>query len=260
VSGPHPVEEETVGQNQVAIVLAAGVGKRMNSNLPKVLHPVLGRPMVDHVLDAVRAAGVPRVVVVVGHRAEQVRAALAGRNVEFALQAEQLGTGHAVLQTKPLLGGHRGTGLVLCGDTPLLTPETLGDLLATHRDTGAAATVLTAVVDDPTGYGRVLRGPDGAVRRIVEHKDATDEVRRVREINSGLFAFSLPDLFAALEQIGTDNAQGEYYLTDTLEILLGLSRRVSARACRDPREVLGVNTPEQLREVEDIMRQRVRSA
>jgi bifunctional UDP-N-acetylglucosamine pyrophosphorylase/glucosamine-1-phosphate N-acetyltransferase len=243
-----------------AIVLAAGVGKRMTSDLPKVLHPVLGRPMLDHVLDGVREAGVGRTVVVVGHQAERVRAAVASRGVEFALQAEQRGTGHAVLQTRPLLGSETGAAFVLCGDTPLLTAGTLLELLATHREARASATVLSALLEDPTGYGRILRGPDGSVRRIVEHKDATEAERKVREINSGLFAFSMPDLFEALSQVRADNTQGEYYLTDTLEILLRLGRRVAARPCEDPREVLGVNTPEQLREVETIMQERSRHA
>jgi bifunctional UDP-N-acetylglucosamine pyrophosphorylase/glucosamine-1-phosphate N-acetyltransferase len=249
-----------MGSDLVAIILAAGIGKRMGSSLPKVLHPVLGRPMLEHVLDAVRGAGVRRIVVVVGHQAERVRAAVTAPDVEFALQAVQLGTGHAVLQAKPLLEGCSGTALVLCGDTPLLGTETLLDLLATHREAAAAATVLSAVLDDPTGYGRIVRGPDDTVRRIVEHKDATEEERQVREINSGLFAFSLEDLFAALGEVRADNAQGEYYLTDTLEILLRRGRRVAARTCRDPREVLGVNTLEQLRDVEGIMKERVRHA
>jgi len=243
-----------------AIVLAAGVGKRMNSDLAKVLHPVLGRTMLDHVLDAVEGAGVRRSVVVVGHQADAVRHAVASRGVGFALQEKQLGTGHAVQQAQPFLAGVEGTVLVLCGDTPLLTAETLRDLLATHHAAHASATVLSAKVDDPTGYGRIVRSPDGAVRRIVEHKDATAAERAVREINSGLFAFSIADLFLALEQVRADNAQGEYYLTDTLEILLGLGRRVAAQVCRDPREVLGVNTPEQLREVELILQERVRHA
>jgi bifunctional UDP-N-acetylglucosamine pyrophosphorylase/glucosamine-1-phosphate N-acetyltransferase len=254
------VKEGNVGQDLTAIILAAGVGKRMQSDLAKVLHPALGRPLLDHVLDAVRDAGVKRSVVIVGHQAERVRAAVAGRGVAFAVQEKQLGTGHAVQQAAPVLEGETGTTLVLCGDTPLLTAETLRALLATHRDTHAAATVLTAILDDPTGYGRVLRGPDGAVQRIVEHKDATEAERRVREINSGLFAFQIPDLFEALAHVRADNAQGEYYLTDTLEILLRLGRRVSAQVCGDPREVLGVNTIDQLREVEAIMQQRMRHA
>lgn len=245
-----------MGQELVAVILAAGVGKRMRSDLAKVLHPVRGRPMVDHVIDAVRAAGVERVIVVVGHQAERVRAALAGRGVEFVLQAEQLGTGHAVDQARPLLASNTGTTLVLCGDTPLLSAATLRELLATHARTGAAATVLSAVLDDPTGYGRILRDPTGEVRGIVEHKDASEEERRVREINSGLLAFSTPDLFAALARVQNDNAQGEYYLTDTLAILLRMGRRVSAQPAADVREVMGVNTAEQLEEVAAIMEQR----
>lgn len=246
--------------DRVAIILAAGIGQRMGSDLPKVLHPVLGRPMLDHVLDAVRDAGVQRSIVVIGHQAERVRAAVAGRGVAFALQAQQLGTGHAVQQVQPQLEGVSGVALVLCGDTPLLTSETLTGLLDVHRDAAASATVLSAVVDDPTGYGRIVRGADGAVERIVEHKDATEEERRIREINSGLFAFSLPDLFTALAEVRADNAQGEYYLTDTLAILLQKGRRVAAHRCADPREVLGVNTPDQLREVESIMKTRLRHA
>jgi bifunctional UDP-N-acetylglucosamine pyrophosphorylase/glucosamine-1-phosphate N-acetyltransferase len=241
-----------------AIILAAGVGKRMQSDLAKVLHPVLGRPMLDHVIDAVQGAGAHRIVVVVGHQAERVRTAVQGRGVEFALQAQQLGTGHAVRQAESLLAGAGGTVLVLCGDTPLLGSDTLRDLYATHRSTSASATVLTADLDDPTGYGRVLRAADGSVLRIVEHKDATDEERRGREINSGLFAFELPELFEALAEVRPDNKQGEYYLTDTIEILRRRGRRVSAQRCRDPREVQGVNTLEQLQEVEKLMQQRTR--
>lgn len=248
------------GRDVAAIILAAGVGKRMRSDLAKVLHLALGRPLLDYVLDAVQGVGARRIIVVVGHQAEKVRSAVAGRGVEFVLQAEQLGTGHAVRQAEPLLAGHEGDVLVLCGDTPALSSRTLEELYATHSRTGAAATVLTAELDDPTGYGRVLRAPDGSVLRIVEHKDATPEERREREINSGLFAFTARDLFAALSQVDAENAQEEYYLTDTLEILRRMQRRVSAYRCVDRREVLGVNTLEQLREVERFMAERVRGA
>jgi bifunctional UDP-N-acetylglucosamine pyrophosphorylase/glucosamine-1-phosphate N-acetyltransferase len=246
--------------HRVAIILAAGVGKRMGSDLPKVLHPVLGRPMLEHVLEAVRHAGVGRSIVVIGHQADRVRAAVAGSDVEFVLQAQQLGTGHAVLQAQPLLSGVAGVALVLCGDTPLLTPETLTALLDAHRAASASATVLSALVEDPTGYGRIVRGAGGAVERIVEHKDASENEQRIREINSGLFAFALPELFTALAEVKADNAQGEYYLTDTLAILLRQGRRVAAHRCPDPREVLGVNTPAQLHEVESIMKTRLRHA
>ncbi len=247
-----------MAQELVAIVLAAGAGKRMNSDLAKVLHPVLGRSMLEHVLDAVTGAGVRRSIVIVGHQAESVQRAVAPRGVEFAVQSQQLGTGHAVQQAQPLLGGVQGTALVLCGDTPLLTSETLHDLLVTHVNARAAATVLSALVDDPTGYGRIVREADGAVQRIVEHKDASEAERRVREINSGLFAFSIADLFTALAQVRADNAQGEYYLTDTLEILARMRKRIAAHRCKDAREVQGVNTPEQLRAAETVLQERVR--
>jgi len=243
-----------------AVVLAAGMGKRMQSDLPKVLHRAHGRTLVEWVLDAVRDVGIERIIVVVGHEADRVRAELAAAGVEFVLQEPQLGTGHAVQQAAPLLARHQGDVVVLCGDTPLLRSETLQALHRVHVETGAAATVLTAEFTDPTGYGRVLRAADGSVLRIVEHRDASESERRVREINSGLYVFSGPLLFEALGKVRADNAQGEYYLTDTLEILRRAGRRVSAYRCADPREVLGVNDPEQLREVEEFLEQRIRSA
>ena len=245
------------GQDVAAIVLAAGQGTRMNSDLAKVLHPVHGSSLVQHVLAAVGATGVERVVVVVGHQAARVEEHLADAGVGFALQAEQLGTGHAVQQAESQLGDWPGEIVVLCGDTPLLTTATLQALFETHRDTQAAATVLTADLADPQGYGRVIRGEDGAVLRIVEQKVANPEELLVREINSGLYIFSRADLWRALTKVNADNAQGEYYLTDTLEILRREGRRVSAYKCQDPREVLGVNNPDQLREAASILAQRV---
>jgi UDP-N-acetylglucosamine diphosphorylase/glucosamine-1-phosphate N-acetyltransferase len=243
-------------QGVAAIILAAGLGKRMHSDLPKVLHAAAGRPLVEHVLDAVRATGVERVVVVIGHQAERVRAALAGRTLEWAVQVPQLGTGHAVQQTASLFAGYDGDVLVLCGDTPLLRARTLRQLIDTHRRSRAAATVLTATMADPTGYGRIVRGAGDEVLRIVEERDASPTEKAVREVNSGLYAFAAPDLFTALGRVGADNAQGEYYLTDTLEILRRAGKRVSAYRCPDAREVAGVNDPQQLREVETILAQR----
>ena len=248
------------GDNIAAIVLAAGQGKRMNSDLAKVLHPVHGHALVDHVLKAVRGAGVERVVVIVGHQAARVEEHLQGSDVSFALQAEQLGTGHAVQQAQDALSDWTGEIVVLCGDTPLLTAETLRRLFQTHAETQAAATVLTAELADPSGYGRVIRGDGDAVQRIVEQKDASEEELRVREINSGLYVFSGADLWQALTQVDSDNAQGEYYLTDTLEILRAAGKRVSAYRCQDPREVLGVNNPDQLTEAEQVLAERVGSA
>jgi bifunctional UDP-N-acetylglucosamine pyrophosphorylase/glucosamine-1-phosphate N-acetyltransferase len=243
-----------------AIVLAAGQGKRMHSDLAKVLHPVQGRALVDHVLLAVRGAGVDRVVVVVGHQAALVEEHLRASGVSFAMQAQQLGTGHAVQQAKDSLADWTGDIVVLCGDTPLLTADTLRRLFQTHAETRAAATVLTAELDDPDGYGRVIRGEDDAVLRIVEQKDAAAAELRVHEINSGLYVFDGASLWQALHSIKADNVQREYYLTDTLEILRSAGKRVSAYRCRDPREVLGVNNPDQLAEAEQVLSQRVGSA
>jgi UDP-N-acetylglucosamine diphosphorylase/glucosamine-1-phosphate N-acetyltransferase len=243
-----------------AIILAAGMGTRMRSELPKVLHPALGQPLVEHVLAAVRRAGIQRIVVVVGDQAERVKSALSQHRLSFALQEPQLGTGHAVQQAQPHLAGYEGDVVVLCGDTPLLTAATLEDLHATHRKRGAMATVLTAEVDDPTGYGRIVRAANGDVLRIVEQKDASEEEKRLREINSGLFVFDVGSLFQALDKVGADNAAREYYLTDTLEILRREGARVSAHRCDDSREVLGVNTPDQLREVEQLLAQRMADA
>jgi UDP-N-acetylglucosamine diphosphorylase/glucosamine-1-phosphate N-acetyltransferase len=243
-----------------AIVLAAGLGKRMQSDLPKVLHTARGRPLLRHVLDAVRGAGIGRVVVVIGHQAERVQEAMSDLGLEWALQEPQLGTAHAVQQAAPQLAQHEGDVLVLCGDTPLLRASTLQALCEEHRRRGVAATVLTAEVDDPTGYGRILRDARGDVLRIVEHKDAQAEERAVREINSGLYVFAAPDLFEALRSVDAENAQGEYYLTDTLEILRRAGKRVGAYRCDDAREVLGVNDPQQLAEVEAILAERERHA
>ena len=260
VQGQVKREADVQKGNIAAIVLAAGQGKRMNSDLAKVLHPVHGYALVDHVLKAVRGAGVDRVVVVVGHQAARVEEHLNTSGVSFALQAEQLGTGHAVQQAQDALADWNGEIVVLCGDTPLLTAETLSRLFQTHQDTKAAATVLTAKLDDPSGYGRVIRGADNAVLRIVEQKDATAKELSVHEINSGLYIFASADLWQALTKVNADNAQREYYLTDTLEILRKAGKRVSAYQCLDPREVLGVNNPDQLAEAEQVLAQRVGSA
>ena len=243
-----------------AIVLAAGLGKRMQSDLPKVLHPALGRPLLAHVLDAVRAAGVARVVVVVGHQAERVQRAFAADTLLWALQVPQLGTAHAVQQAAAHFQGYGGDVMVLCGDTPLLTGATLRALCAAHRQSGAAVTVLTATVDDPAGYGRIQRGGDGEVLGIVEEKDASPNAKAIREINSGLYVFAAPELFAALGKVSADNAQREYYLTDTLAILRAAGMRVGAYRCPDAREVLGVNDPEQLRDAERLLAARANHA
>ncbi len=232
-----------------AVILAAGQGTRMGSDLPKVLHTVAGRPMVAWVIDAVRRAGVARAIVVVGYQGERVEQACAGEGVEIAWQHEQLGTGHAVQQTEPLLREFDGHVLVLNGDVPGLRPDTIGRLVEHHRETGASATVLTARLDDPTGYGRIVRDEDGALLRIVEHRDADEETRAIDEVNTGMFCFERAPLFDALARLDRNNAQGEYYVTDVIDHLRRDGRRVSALCVDDAREVAGVNTPAELEAV-----------
>jgi len=236
-----------------ALVLAAGQGTRMNSDLPKVLHPVAGRPLLSHVLGALDELGVGRSLVVIGHQRERVRAAFPSAEVEWVDQAEQRGTGHAVLMAGPRLADFAGTLLVVCGDTPLLRAPALHDLLETHRGSGASVTVLSARVPDPKGYGRILRTPGGAedaIDGIVEERDATPEQKTIDEINSGNYAFDYPALAGVLSQLTAHNSQGEYYLTDTVRLLLAAGRKASVKCAPDYRELLGINTPEQLAEAE----------
>lgn len=241
-----------------AIILAAGLGTRMRSRRAKVLHELMGKPLVRHVVSTVRAAGVGRIVVVVGHSAEQVRAALAEDDVQFVDQKEQLGTGHAVVQARPLLADHAGPILVAAGDVPLLRGETVADLLTFHRGEGAAATVLSAVVDDPAGYGRIVRDADGQqLLGIVEHADATEAQRIVREVNTGTYCFAGGKLFEALDRTSPDNAQGEYYLTDVIDVFVGERLPVRARVMDDPQEALGINDRVQLAEAESVLRRRI---
>lgn len=193
----------------IAVVLAAGKGTRMKSAMPKVLHQVGGKPMLEHVLAAAEAAGALRNIAVIGFGAESVREAL-GQKAEFVVQEQQLGTGHAVLQAREKLAGFAGTVMVLYGDTPLLTPALLSRLYAAHREAGAAATVLTAFLADPAGYGRVIRDDTGQVLKIVEQKDATPAEAAGNEINTGIYCFDNRLLFRALDRVGCNNKQGEY--------------------------------------------------
>ncbi len=235
--------------NVAVVILAAGQGKRMNSDLPKVLHPIAGRPLVLHVIDAVKSLSPGRVVVVTGYRAESVEAACHDAGVEFVRQNQQLGTGHAVMQTAPGLESWPGSVLVLNGDVPGLTPETIRRFLDYHRDSQGAATVLTADLADPTGYGRIVRDASGALERIVEHRDATPDQLAIHEINSGLFCFEAPELFGALRRVTRGNSQNEYYLTDVIGLLRAEGRPVAAWKVEDAREVAGVNNAEELEAV-----------
>ena len=239
----------------VTVILAAGKGTRMKSALPKVLHKVCGKEMVRCVLDAATSAGSKRNIVVVGFGADEVRNALDG-SAEVVVQEEQLGTGHAVLQAEPQLRETKGTVMVLCGDTPLLTVGLLRKLYEEHEKAGAKATVLTAIMPDATGYGRVIRTAAGDVEKIVEHKDATEDERKVREINAGIYCFEKDALFSALAKVGCENAQGEYYLPDVLSILRGQGEKIWAVAADDYEETLGVNSRIHLAQAEKILRRR----
>lgn len=239
-----------------AIILAAGKSTRMRSKLPKPLHPLCGFPMTSHVIRSCREAGIERIVVIVGHEAEAVKAGL-GVEVEYALQEQQRGTGDAVSAARPLLEGMQGTILVLAGDVPLLSPESVRSLLEHQRTSGAAAVLLTAFLEDPTGYGRVIRDSSGRVTRIVEQKDASIEERAVKEWNPSLYAFRAEVLWSSLAEIRPNNAQGEFYLTDTIGILAGRGEQIEAISADNADEVMGVNNRVELAAAAAVLRQRV---
>ena len=242
--------------NLVAVILAAGKGTRMRSKYPKVLHKVGGKPMLQHVIDAATVAGCDEKVVIVGHEAELVEK-MVGNQGKIALQAEQLGTGHAVMQTAEALKGFTGTALILCGDTPLLEGEELKKFCEAHKASGAAATVLTAVMDDPFGYGRIVRDEKGNVQAIVEQKDATEAQKAIKEINTGIYCMECPLMFDVLATLTNDNAQGEYYLTDVLEKLNQAGQKVGGVVTKDSDMVMGINSRKQLSVAEGVMRQRI---
>ncbi|ALJ19811.1 bifunctional UDP-N-acetylglucosamine diphosphorylase/glucosamine-1-phosphate N-acetyltransferase GlmU [Microbacterium sp. No. 7] len=242
--------DNALDQTLAVVILAAGQGTRMRSSLPKVLHRIGGRPLVGHVLDTARDLGPAHVAVVVRHERDQVADAVLGVAPEVIVvdQDEIPGTGRAVEVALDAIPGFEGDVLVLSGDVPLLDADTLMDLVRTHRESAAAATMLSAVVDDPTGYGRVIRGSDGAVERVVEQKDASADEAAVREINAGVYVFQAAHLRAELAQVGTDNAQGEKYLTDVIGLLRRDALRVAASVARDVSVTLGVNDRAQLSE------------
>ncbi len=245
-------------QGPVAIILAAGHGKRMRSDKAKVLHEVCGRPMLRYVVDAARGAGARTIVVVVGYGADQVRAALADEpEIRFATQDRQLGTGDAVRACRPLLVDYRGPALVLVGDEPLIRPEPLADLLARRDAENAACLLGTAIVPDTMGFGRILRDGAGRFLRIVEERDCSPEEAAIREVNPSCYAFELPGLWDALDRLDTGNAQGEYYLTDAPALLATMGRRVVALPCLEPDDILGVNTRLQLSQANAILQRRI---
>lgn len=237
----------------VAVVLAAGEGKRMRSSLVKVLHPLRGRPLIEHVLEAVQRAGASRVIVVVGVQAELVQGRLRDRPVEFVRQERPLGTAHAVLTARSALEGYAGDVLVVYGDTPLLHPGDLRELVRVRRASGVPAAFLTARPPDPTGYGRVIRDGTGRVVGIVEEADCTEQQRQVNEVNAGVYCFAVPRLWALLERVGRANAQGEFYLTDVVGALLNEGEEV-ATICVPWERVVGINDRAELARVESALR------
>lgn len=244
-------------QDVCAVIIAAGQGTRMRSDLPKIVHPLGGLPMVGHVLEVCRRLGVKRTLVVVGYQAERVREALATYPVEFILQEEQRGTAHAVLQTEAALQGFEGHVLVLNGDVPLLSDALVEQLLATHSQSRAFATAVTTKLANPTGYGRVLRDRRGAFRGIVEEVEATAAQRRLNEINAGIYCFNAPRLFAALHKVQPSAVKGELYLPEVLAILLKEKARIATVLAGDSREVLGINTRAEMAEAYGVLRRRV---
>lgn len=241
--------------HEAAVILAAGKGTRMKQDLPKVMSLIGGRPLIHYVVEATLKAGVHDIVVVHGYQGELVTAALASFPVRLARQAEQLGTGHAVRTTAAFLAEDTGPVLVLAGDIPLVRAETMRRLLDHHRDRQATVTVLTTDMPDATGYGRIIRDPSGRVTAIVEERDATPEQRAVREINSSIYAFDRAFLLGSLDRIRAENSQKEYYLTDLVYLAVQEGFRVEAIKVSDFREVSGVNTVDQLKELEDAGRE-----
>lgn len=238
-----------------AVILAAGKGTRMKSDLPKVVHTIEGKCLVDYAIDAAAGAGAEDICLVVGYQAEVVRETIAHKDVKFVLQEQQLGTGHAVKCAKDFLG-EDGQTLILFGDTPLITAETLKKLQEHHVKNSNAVTVLSAMIEDPTGYGRIIRDAEGRFVKSVEHKDANEVELKSHEINSGMYIFDTKELKEALEQIQPNNAQGEYYLPDTLTIIRDKGLKADAFTLDDPEDITGVNDQEQLKSAALVIRRR----
>lgn len=243
-----------------AVIMAAGKGTRMGEgDLPKVLYPVAGKPMLWWVVKACQDVGVSRCVVVVGYKSDEVRQSLEGvEGIEFAEQGDPKGTAHAAQVTRHLFEGQPETDLfVLAGDGPLIRTKTLARLLEVHRRRGASATLATSIIDDPTGYGRIIRSADGGLECIVEQKDATPEQLQIQEVNPSYYCFNSGSLFSALDEVKSHNSQGEYYITDVPAILKGHGKKVEVVEAVPAEDVLSINTKEQLAEVDAILKQRL---
>jgi UDP-N-acetylglucosamine diphosphorylase/glucosamine-1-phosphate N-acetyltransferase len=241
------------------LILAAGKGTRMKSDLVKVLHPVAGQPMLSYAVDLARLAGSEKIVAVIGHQSELVEEQYGNQNLIFVYQREQMGTGHAVLQARDAFFGYDGAILILCGDVPLLKPATIQALMETHVKKQAAITVLTTLLDDPFGYGRMVKDAGGGILKIVEHRDATEEEKKIREINTGIYCAESRFLFDAVVRIGNHNAQREYYFTDIFEIARCQGVKTASYVAVDPVEVMGINTPDDLERATRIVENRLKS-
>ncbi len=251
-------EAEATDAKLATIILAAGKGTRMKSSLAKVMHPLFGKPLLSYSAAVAREAGSGDIVAVIGHQAELIEETMRDEGLAFVLQKEQLGTGHAVLQTRDHFRDFAGTILILCGDVPLLKVSTVRDLLDAHHAEGAAVTVLTTLLDQPSGYGRVIKGEGGNIVKIVEERDATEEEKEVREINTGIYAAESSFLFEAVAAIDNKNAQGEYYLTDMIALAIAWGKKARSFIAADSLEVMGINTREDLDRAEQVLKDRER--
>ncbi len=251
-----PKGEKPVGEKWATIILAAGKGTRMKSQLAKVLHPINGRAMLCYPIELAKDIESERVIVIVGHQAEHIRKVMDDGNLIFVQQEQQLGTGHAIQQTKETLKDFDGHVLILCGDVPLLLPSTVKAMTDTHIKSHASITVLTAILDDPSGYGRIVKDERNNVKKIVEERDATEDHKKIKEINTGIYCVECKFLFEAVEQIDNNNAQKEYYLTDIVEIAARRKATVISLTVSDPVEAMGINTVADLEKANGIMAER----
>jgi UDP-N-acetylglucosamine diphosphorylase/glucosamine-1-phosphate N-acetyltransferase len=241
-------------QQLATVILAAGKGTRMKSDLPKALHKVNEKPLLMHVIGLAKKINSERIINILGHQKDLVIEAIASENVEYVIQEPQLGTGHAVQQTYPLLKDFDGDVLVLSGDVPLLRKSTIEKMLKIHREADNGATVLTAIFENPHGYGRVIRNNNDTLDYIIEEKDCNDEQRKIKEINAGIYIFKSKELFPALNKIKNDNKQNEYYLPDALKYIANAGQSIALHITSEPIEISGVNTVEQLRELNSIFK------